>query len=163
VVCEGLASLLEKGPDIDVVGVAYSGKDALRRLEGSGTEVVLMDVSMPEMTGIEATRQILARDPSIRVLALSAYADPRSVNGMLASGAGGYGVKANVHDELYQAIHAVAAGKRYLCSEVMGVVVSELFERPSSPPAEEVLAPREREVLKLIAEGLSSAAVAEKL
>jgi DNA-binding NarL/FixJ family response regulator len=157
----GIACVLEQDPELRVVGEARSGLDAVRVVDSVQPDLVLMDVVMPEMNGIEATRQLLARSANLRVVALSSYGDRRYVAGMLASGARGYVLKSSSTDELRDAVHAVMAGKSYLCTE--------LDDRSASGPAVHgasvygLLAPREREVLQLIAEGFTSSRIAIRL
>jgi two-component system NarL family response regulator len=160
----GLRSMLEKDPDFAVVGEAGNGREALRQALQLRPDVVLMDVAMPELNGIEATRQILAAQPGVRVIALSSYTDRRYVSAILRSGARGYLLKSNAYDELRRGVHAVASGKTYLCPEVAGEVVESLRDAPGDgSSAYALLAPREREVLQLIAEGLSSTEIGLRL
>ena len=162
----GLRSLLEKQTDIEVVAEAENGRKAVQCAMDNKPDVVVMDVSMPDLNGIEATKQIVASLPDTRVIALSMHSDKRFVMGMLQAGASGYLLKDCASQELANAIFQVAGGKKYLSPEITGVVIddfllgasSEKVTTPTSP-----LSAREREVLQLIAEGWSTKQIASHL
>lgn len=161
---EGLRAILERERGIEVVGEAASGREAVAQARSLGPDVVIMDVAMKDLNGIEATRQIRAERAAARVVALSSHADRRYVAAILDAGASAYVLKADAYDELRRAVHAVAQGKKYLCAEVAGAVI-EAATAPGAHPASafERLGPREREVLQLLAEGLSSPEIARRL
>ena len=159
-----LRSLLEKEIDIAVVGEAGDGAALLELVERTAPDIAVVDVGMPGMNGIEATRRLLAARPVLKVIALSAYSDKRFVLEMLDAGAKGYLIKASAGDELPRAIRAIAQGQTYLCPEVAGTIV-EAARGKSSPEgnAAAKLGQREREVLALLAEGKSSSEIAARM
>jgi len=162
----GLRSLLEKQTDFDVVGEADNGRRAVQMAQEKNPEVVVMDVSMPDLNGIEATKQIIESLPETRVIALSMHSDKRFVIGMLRAGASGYLLKDCASQELANAILQVARGKKYLSPEITGVVIDDVLLAGSSEEeatAASQLSPREREVLQLIAEGWSTKQIASHL
>ncbi|MCB2228809.1 MAG: response regulator transcription factor [Desulfarculaceae bacterium] len=163
---EGIKSLLDEEPGLEVVGEAEHGHQAVQLCQRLQPGVVLMDVSMPGLNGIEATRKLLSQGSEARVLALSMHRDPRFVAGMLEAGARGYLLKDCSAGELINAISLVAQGRGYISPEVAEVVVDGFvgrldLERAHLPAS--VLSPREREVLQLLAEGKSTAQIAETL
>lgn len=162
---EGLRSILQKDARLEVVGEATSGRDAVEFARRLVPDVVVMDVSMKDLNGIEATRQIRAACPSVRVLALSSFSDSRYVSAILDAGASGYVLKANAYDDLRRGIDAVHAGKSYLCPDVTQAVVgaSRGAMAKTADSGREPLSPREREVVQLLAEGLSSPLIAKRL
>ena len=162
---QGLRSLLEKESDMEVVAEAEEGRTAVRLVRELLPDVVVMDVSMPDLNGMEATHQIVAEHPNVKVIALSIHSDNLFVSEMLKSGASGYLLKDCAFEELARAIHVVVDGKTYLSPAVSGVVVDDYLHRlaRTESPSSEVLTDREREVLQLIAEGKSTKQVALKL
>jgi len=162
----GLRSLLEKQTDFEVVGEADNGRKAVKMAQEKTPDVVVMDVSMPDLNGIEATMQIIESLPKTRVVALSMHSDKRFVMGMLRAGASGYLLKDCASQELANAIVQVAGGKKYLSPEITGVVIDDFLLGGSSEEvatAASPLSPREREVLQLIAEGWSTKQIASHL
>jgi DNA-binding NarL/FixJ family response regulator len=162
----GLRSLLEKQSDIEVVGEAENGRKAVQLAQEKKPDVVVMDVSMPDLNGIEATTQILENLPETRVIALSMHSDKRFVMGMLRAGAAGYLLKDCASQELANAIAQVAGGKKYLSPEITGVVIDDFLQGSVLDEDEtvaSVLSAREREVLQLIAEGWSTKQIASHL
>jgi two-component system response regulator NreC len=162
----GLRSLLEKQTDFEVVGEAENGRKAVQMAQEKTPDVVVMDVSMPDLNGIEATMQIIESLPKTRVVALSMHSDKRFVMGMLRAGASGYLLKDCASQELANAIVQVAGGKKYLSPEITGVVIDDFLLGGSSEEvttAASPLSPREREVLQLIAEGWSTKQIASHL
>lgn len=160
----GLRSLLEKHQNIEVVGEAENGRRAIQMTLEVKPDVVIMDVSMPELNGIEATRQITSSLPGTKVIALSMYSDKRFVVGMLQAGAVGFLLKDCASQDLARAITAVASGQNYLSPEIAGVMIDDYIHRfSSSDGTGQVLTAREREVLQLIAEGWSTKDIASRL
>ncbi len=162
---EGLVALLAERSEFQVVGHAADGRTAVALAGELQPDVVVMDVAMPELNGIEATRQMLARAPKVRVLALSMHADKRFVTGMLRAGAWGYVLKCSGLEELLLALRALARGHRYLSPAVTHLVIEEHLtgggEVTVTPAA--LLTPREREVLQLMAEGKATKTIAARL
>ena len=160
-----LRSMLEKEIDIDVVGEAGDGGALLEVVARTMPDVAVVDIGMPGMNGVEATRRLLAERPRLNVIALSAYSDKRFVLEMLNAGAKGYLIKASAGDELARAIRAIAQGQTYLCPEVAGAIVEVARgKKPSlAGNASANLGRREREVLALLAEGKSSSEIAARM
>ena len=162
---QGLRALLDKQPDVQVVGEADNGRAAVELACQIQPDLVVMDITMPELNGIEATRQITGRDNGVKVLALSMYSDKRFVSSVLSAGASGYLLKDCAMEELIQAIHAVSAHHTYLSPGIAGAVVEDYMQhlRTTSHPTPTTLSPREREVLQLIAEGKPTKEMARTL
>ena len=152
---EGLRALLEREPDMEVVADAADGAAAISLSREHHPDVIVMDITMPVMNGIEATRQILAESPGARIVALSMESDRRFVVEVLKSGAVGYVLKDAAVAELTTAIRTVAAGDPYLGPKITHLIIREFMQRipEESSLTFEVLSPREREVLQLIADG----------
>jgi len=163
--CDGLQMLLNRERDMEVVGIAADGRQALTMARKLRPDVVVMDVAMPELNGIQATSQILAELPSTRVVALSMYADRRSVHGMLSAGATGYLLKDCAAEELAGAIRQAMRGRVFLSAEVASLVVGAFTSKGDSsvPLPDSHLSAREKEVLQLLAEGYSAVNIAATL
>jgi len=163
---EGLKALVEKEPDMDVIGEAETGKATVELAGKLSPHLVVMDIAMPDLNGIEATRRIVKATPNVRVVALSAHADQHFIREMLAAGAAAYVLKDTAYEELVRAIREVMRGKKYLSPDIArGVLDSYVkLSRPlSENPAFVVLTDREREVLQMIAEGKSTKEIAGEL
>ena len=162
---DGLRTLLEQEDDIDVVGEADNGRSTVKIASDLVPDVVIMDVAMPDLNGIDATRRITEAMPDARVLALSMHSDGRYVKGMLQAGARGYILKDCAAEELTRAIRSVMAGQIYVSPGVTGVIVDEYVRRLDTDEAHDagILTHREREVLQLLAEGGSTAQIAGEL
>jgi DNA-binding NarL/FixJ family response regulator len=160
---EGLRAILERSEGCTVVGEAASGREAVELARSLKPDVVVMDVAMSDMNGIEATRQILAGMPAARIVALSSHSDRRYVKAILGAGACGYVLKANAYDELRRAVEAAARGNKYLCADVTEHVIEGALGHGVPASAYEILGSREVEVLQLLAEGLTSSEIAARL
>jgi two-component system response regulator NreC len=159
---EGLVTLLAKA-GMTVVGEAADGRTVVRLARELKPHVVIMDIAMPELNGIEATRQIVADVPGIKIIALSMHADKHFVRGMLQAGASGYLLKHCASLELVQAIRAVRSHQMYLSPGITELVVEDFKSATGDASAFSVLSPREREILQLYAEGKISREIAETL
>lgn len=156
---QGLKAMIEKERDLTVVGEAEDGKSTVALARKLNPHVVVMDVAMPDLNGIEATRKITKANPNVKVVALSGHVNQHFVREMLAAGASAYLLKQNACDELVRAIRDVVTGKKYLSSAVARGVLDayvELSQPSSKTPAFAVLTDREREVLQMITEGRST-------
>ena len=157
--------MLEKEEWIKVVGEAEEGRTTVRLAQELTPDVIIMDVAMPDLNGIEATRQILAEFPTIKVIALSMHDDRRFVLNMIKAGAKGYLLKDSAFKELAKAIKVVVSNQTYLSGEIADILVQDYLSvaTPDEFSAFHLLSPREREVLQLLAEGKSSNQIAENL
>jgi DNA-binding NarL/FixJ family response regulator len=160
----GLRALLEQESDIEVVGEAANGQEAVLQAQKCRPDVVIMDVAMPVMNGVEATNHILSIFPETKILALSMYSDRRYIINMFQAGASGYLLKDCAYEELSRAIRCVMTGKTYLPPDIAKIFIQG-YQKGfiSCNIAFSLLTPREREVLKLIAEGKSTAQIAQSL
>ncbi len=168
---EGVRSLLETQPDIEVVGEVADGRAAVQQALALQPDVVLMDITMPQLDGIEATRQIAAREPAVRVLVLTMHDNEDVFLRALGAGASGYVLKKSGGVELMGAIRSTYEGNSYLTPYLAKALMTDYIHRGDRPPGAAPDAPapakrlsaREQEILKLIAEGHSSREIAEML
>ncbi|MCB1886063.1 MAG: response regulator transcription factor [Rhodocyclaceae bacterium] len=161
---EGLRRLIGDDPAYEVIAEADNGRDAIRLARQLEPDMILMDVAMSGMNGIDATRQIVAQQPDIRVLGLSMHSDSRFVRQMLEAGARGYLLKENAFDEILTALRALADGKVYVSPQASGSLLQDMASgQPPEATEATPLTARERETLQLIAEGHSTVQIAERL
>lgn len=167
IIRDGIKSLLERDQGLVVVGEASNGNELLELLAHTPADVVLMDINMPHMDGIAATRQVLKLYPDTKVIALSMLNNMPVVEKMIQSGASGYLLKTSSKEELSSAIQLVASGTTYICSDLSLAMLNKSASpgKPTEATASRgsILSKRELEVLALIAEGYTNAAIAEKL
>ena len=165
IVRQGLRILLEAEPDMEIIAEADNGRRVLKLAQELLPDVIIMDLSMPELNGIEATRQILSGAPEIKVIALSMHSDSLFVLNMIKSGASGYLLKDCALEELVKAIRAVVDDKTYLSPGVSDIVIRDFVTgwQTTNSSAFSVLSPREREVLQLMAEGRTTNQIADGL
>ena len=161
VVRQGFRLILASQPDLEIVGEAGNGREAVELAEQLQPDVVVMDVAMPELNGIEATRRLSKLAPRTRVLALSMHRDSVYVREILRAGARGYLLKDAVDHDLLAAVRAVASGHGYLSPEVSDAVLSDYRRHVTNPL--DLLSSREREVLQMIAEGKTNKEIASTL
>lgn len=157
VVTEGVSMLLARFSDLEVVGTASGGVEAVGLVDATLPDVILMDLSMPDVDGVEATRRIIAAHPEARILALTAFIDHRLVNEAIAAGAAGYLLKSVSGDELAAAIRTVASGASILSPDALSFVVADGREVGHD------LTPRERDVLDWVVRGLANKQIASEL
>ncbi len=162
---EGLKRLIDEQPDMEVVGEASNGRSTCQQVKNLRPEVVVMDVSMPDMNGVQATKRIRQECPDVKVMALTAHEEQAYLRQLLQAGASGYVLKRAASKELIHAIRVVAAGQVYLDPSVAGQVVSSFVGRKSEQSATGGgdLSERETEVLRLIALGHSNKEIAAQL
>jgi len=160
---EGLRLLLESNEKIKVIGDADNGRDTIKQVRMLKPNIVIMDIAMPELDGIEATRQILEQSPSTCVIILSMHSSPEYVHRSIDAGAKGYILKESAGAEIINAVLNCATGKRYLSKKISEQVIDEYFQQKSYKDKKDILSqlsPREMEILKLVVEGKSSAEIA---
>jgi len=166
IACEGLQAILSTAPDIEVVGVAHDGAQAVDMIPETRPDLVLMDLKMPVMNGIQATRQIRERYPQVRVLVLTTYDDDEWVFDAIRGGAAGYLLKDTPREKLIEAIRDTVEGKVHVDPAVAGKLLAQIATQGAAPPDTSIadgLSAREREVLGLVARGLANAEIASRL
>src|SRR5580658_4047757 len=158
VVRQGFKMILGEQPDMEIVGEAGNGREALQLAESLKPDLVVMDVAMPELNGIEATRRMIDAAPHARVLALSMHKDSVYVREILRAGARGYLLKDSVAEDLVSAVRAVASGEGYISQQVSNAVLDDYRRHVTNPI--DLLSSREREVLQMLAEGKTNKEIA---
>jgi two-component system response regulator NreC len=162
---QGFRRILEDDPDLAVVGEAANGLDAIALVKKTDPDVVVMDMAMPEMSGLHATMELMKQRPGTKVLILSMYSDEQYVRNALDAGAKGYILKNAIENDLTRAVKAVAAGEQYLAPELSSLLIRAMqtggFEKSSDPY--DRLTQREKQVLQLIAHGKSNKEIAVML
>jgi len=160
---DGLRSLLEADPDLAVVGEAGNGSDAVRDIEKLQPDVAVLDISMPELNGIDAAEIVRGRCPKTKVVMLSVDSDAESIQRAFQAGAAGYLLKFSAGREVVQAVRAAHLGKRYLSDQITGIVVEGYGREPLEKSPLSSLSRRERQILQFLAEGRSAPEIAKLL
>jgi len=167
IVRHGLRSLLSAEPDIEVIGEADNGREVVRLVQELSPQVVIMDISMPDLNGVEATRHIVSESSGVKVIALSMHSDSLFVLNMFQAGASGYLLKDCALEELVKAVRTVMNRKIYLSPGISDIVIKDFVigysSTESSSSAYSILTAREREVLQLMAEGKNTNQIADSL
>ena len=166
IVRDGLRSLLERQPDMKIVGEAEDGRETVRLAEEQSPDIIVMDIAMPNMNGIEATRRIVASNPNAGIVILSMHQDESYVLRSLKAGAKGYLLKDSVRADVIEAIRSVAQGRSFLTRKVSKLLQEDYvrqMERLGLEDSYELLTAREREILQLVAEGRTNKEVANEL
>lgn len=161
---EGLANLLADSNDIEILAQAENGREAVVKARELNPDVVIMDIGMPVLDGVEATRKLIQELPGSKVIALSMHADKQYIKGMFEAGASGYLFKNCAYNELISAIRTVKEGKKYLSDKITEIMIQDYLGREEVIPVDDSeLTEREAEILKLIAEGVSTNDISERL
>jgi len=166
IVCEGLEAILSADPEIEVVAVAHNGAEALALIPGAAPDVVLLDLKMPGMDGVQATREICRRFPTIKVLVLTTYGADEWVFEAIRAGAAGYLLKGTPRESLIEAVKGTAAGRTHVDPSVAGKLFDRVVQSEVPPEASKIvdaLSDRELDVLRLLARGYSNPDIARRL
>lgn len=158
IVRDGLRTLIEKEKDMEVIAEAEDGRTAVKLAKKLSPDLVIMDITMPDMNGVDATREIVHTVPGVKVIALSMHSDRQFVTGMLEAGASGYLLKDCAFDELARAVRAVVANQTYLSPRIADIIIDRYVRKSfgTDSSAFSVLTQREREVLQLLSEGMTT-------
>lgn len=162
---EGMCALLKKRSDIEIVGQAADGREAVQKVSELAPDIVIMDIGMPNLNGIEATRQMVLDNPKLKVMALSTHSDGTIVAKMLKAGASGYMLKESAFAELMEGIDSMIDGETYLCTKIARVIFNDYVNMLTNPKwtGTDGLSSREMEVLQLVAEGRTTKEIAKML
>lgn len=160
---EGWAYIFNNDPRYSVIGECRSGEEAIGLAKESGPDVILMDINLPGINGIEATRQICKSNPALKVIGVSLYEQPAYARKMIQNGACGYVTKSSPREELFEAIQHVLQGKKYICKEVKNILSNQVLTEESPTPDPASLSAREREVIAQVIKGKASKEIAGQL
>lgn len=161
---EGTITLLSENQDIEIIGQAEDGKEAIAKAKETQPDILIIDIGMPKINGIEATRILKSEAPDIKIIALTMHSEKHFIKGMLEAGAYGYLFKNCDYDELIQAIKTVYSGKKYLSDEITEVIIHDYVGKTNDVlETDPILSEREMEILKLFAEGKTSREISELL
>ena len=162
---EGMCALLRKYPEFEVVGQAGDGRVAIALVDQLMPDIVIMDIGMPNLNGIDAAHQMTEKNPRLKIMALSAHSDGAIVAKMIRAGASGYMLKESAFTELVEGLQAMLEGRTFLCSRISKVVFSDYVNMITNPDYSDTngLSIREREVLQLVAEGQTTKEIAKAL
>jgi DNA-binding NarL/FixJ family response regulator len=162
---DGLRNLLKEESDIEVIGEADTGRDAVKISIEKNPDIVVMDIAMRDMNGIEATRQIKKENPDIKIIALSMHSERQIVVGIFRAGASGYLLKDSTSAEFVEAIRTIYLGRKYISHKISDIVLQEISntKKDSEDIGHEILTNREREILQLMSEGNSTIRIAKVL
>ena len=163
IIRDGLRTLIQRETDMDVIAEAEDGKMVVSLVHRLSPDLVIMDIVMPNMNGIDATRDIIKKHPNIKVIALSMHSDKRFVNGMFEAGASGYLLKDCAFEELATAVRAVMSDHTYLSPRITDVIINRYSEFDMHSAKSAVLTNREGEILRLLADGVSPKSIAANL
>jgi two-component system response regulator NreC len=163
VVLHGLSALLRTAPDLEVVGEARNGEEAVHKVLELSPDVTILDIVMPEVDGIQALQRIRAQQPEARVLILSMHTSSDYVRAAFEAGASGYVVKDSELSDLIPVVRAIDAGETYLSPTIARIVLDTIMRKTTAEPAAGLLSPREKEILQCVARGKSSKEIAEEL
>jgi len=161
---EGLVNLLANSDEVEIVAKAENGKDAIEKAEKYMPDLILMDIGMPIINGVEATQILHSKHPGLKIIALSMHSDKHYIKGMLEAGASGYLLKNSTYNQLLDAIKTVYGGKKYLSEQITDVLIDNYLGKNEVLPVKAPeLTDREFEILKLYAEGKSAKEIAKQL
>ncbi len=162
---DGLRNILEDEKNIEIIGEADNGRDAVKLILETEPDIAIMDIGLPEMNGVEATRQIVKEKPNVKIIALSMHYDMQFVSGMIKAGAKGYLLKDCAGSELITAIKAVSKNNTYICQDITNTLIDDLSKAQSVEYVgdDSVLTNRENEILQLLTEGKTTKQIAQDL
>jgi len=160
---EGLANLIGGSGEIEIIAEAENAGQAIKMTSKLNPDVIIMDIGLPEINGIEATKILKKKYPDIKIIALSMHSDKHYIKGMLEAGASGYLLKNSTHNQVMDAVKSVYSGKKYLSSTITEVLIDNYLGKDEPSGEESKLTQRESEILKMIAEGISTREIAKKL